>query len=143
LNVPIYSGGMVSSREREAAKQVERAAEELRAQERSVERNVLGNYDRIRGANARIEALLQSQRLIEQGLAVKRTAYANGLVTGLAVIDAERDLNTVRSELARARYDFMLGLLSLKRAAGLLEESDLQALDALLERDVTVEALGL
>jgi outer membrane protein len=134
---------MVLSREREAVKQVERAAEELRAQERSVERNVLGNYDRIRGANARIEALLQSQRLIEQGLAVKRTAYANGLVTGLAVIDAERDLNTVRSELARARYDFMLGLLSLKRAAGLLEESDLQALDALLERDVTVEALGL
>lgn len=143
LNLPIYSGGMVSSREREAAKQVERAAEELRAQERSVERNVLGNYDRIRGANARIEALLQSQRLIEQGLAVKRTSYANGLVTGLAVIDAERDLNTVRSELARARYDFMLGLLSLKRAAGLLEESDLQALDALLERDVTVEAPGL
>lgn len=143
LNVPIYSGGMVSSREREAAKQVERAAEELRAQERSVERNVMGNYDRIRGANARIEALLQSQRLIEQGLAVKRTSYANGLTTGLAVIDAERDLNTVRSELARARYDFMLGLLSLKRAAGLLAESDLQALDALLDREIPAEEPGL
>ncbi len=138
LNVPIYSGGMVSSREREAAKQVERAAEELRAQERSVERNVLGTYDRIRGANARIEALLKSQRLTEESLAVKRTAYANGLATGLAVIDAERDLSSVRAELARARYDGMLGLLSLKRAAGLLAESDLQALDLLLDREVPV-----
>lgn len=143
LNLPVYSGGMVSSRQREAAKQVERAAEDLRAQERSVERNVLGTYDRISGASARIEALLQSQRLIEQGLTVKRISYANGLATGLAVIDAERDLNTVRSELARARYDFMLGVLSLKRAAGLLEESDLQALDALLDREVPVEAPGL
>lgn len=140
LSVPIYSGGMVSSREREAAKAVERAAEDLRAQQRNVERSVRGTYDRIKGANARIEALLKSQRLIEEGLSVKRAAYANGLVTGLAVIDAERDLNTVRSELARARYDFMLGLLNLKRAAGLLTESDVQELDALLDREITVPA---
>lgn len=140
LSVPIYSGGMVSSREREAAKAAERAAEDLRAQQRNVERSVRGTYDRINGANVRIEALLKSQRLIEEALSVKRAAYANGLVTGLAVIDAERDLNSVRSELARARYDFMLGLLNLKRAAGLLNESDVQELDALLDREITVPA---
>ncbi len=140
LSLPIYTGGMVSSREREAAKAVERAAEDLRAQERNVERTVRGTYDRIKGANARIEALLKSQRLIEEGLSVKRASYASGLVTGLAVIDAERDLNSVRSELARARYDFMLGLLNLKRAAGLLTGSDVQELDALLDREITVPA---
>jgi len=138
LNVPLYDGGASASRAREAAKAAERAAEELRAQQRSVERAVLATLDRIRGAGARVTALTQSESLMAQGLAAKRTALANGLATVLAVINAERDLASVRGELARARYDSLLGWLGLRRAAGVLAESDLQSVDAMLEREIPV-----
>jgi outer membrane protein len=50
----------------------------------------------------------------------------------LAVLDAERELFFSRTQYARARYDYILNTLRLKRAAGLINEDDLVQIDKLL-----------
>jgi outer membrane protein TolC len=45
--------------------------------------------------------------------------YRQGLATALAVADASSRLFSAEVELARARYDLAVGLLSLRRGLGL------------------------
>ena len=46
------------------------------------------------------------------------------------VLDAERNLFFARSEYARARYEYVINTIMLKRAAGLLEVPDINDIDS-------------
>lgn len=143
MNLPLYSGGMLSSRQKEAALLLERAREDLRATQRSLERSRENTRERIRGAIARLDALSEALVAGEDALRSKQIAYRTGLATNLAVLDASRDLARARGEHARARYELTLGILAAKRMAGTLGPDDLRAIDALLVRRVeaTIEAV--
>jgi outer membrane protein len=60
--------------------------------------------------------------------------YRSGVFTLLDVLDSERELYQTRRDLARARYEYLLNLLQLKRQAGTLSEDDLVYLNGLLDR---------
>ena len=63
----------------------------------------------------------------------KEVAVQRGLLTLLAVLDAERDLYTARRDYEQARYDYLLNSLRLRQAAGTLSEEDLLNIDAALQ----------
>lgn len=136
MNLPLYSGGMLTSRQREAALLLERAREELRATQRSLERGAENARERIRGAIARLDALSESVSAGEEALRSKQLAYQTGLATNLSVLDAGRDLARARGEHARARYELLLSILGAKRMSGALGLDDLRLVDGLLVRRV-------
>lgn len=136
MNVPLYSGGMLTSRQREAARLLERAREELRATQRSLERGSENARERIRGAIARLDALSEAVSAGEEALRSKQLAYQAGLATNLSVLDAGRDLARARGEHARARYELLLAILGAKRMTGALGLDDLRLVDGLLVRRV-------
>jgi outer membrane protein len=132
LNLPLYSGGMLSSREREAARLLERAQEDRRATQRTVEREIATALDRIREGRIRHDALLEAVLSGEEAVRTRQLAYQAGIATNLAVLDASRELARARADHARARYELALAVFLLKRATGAIGVDDIRRLDALL-----------
>ncbi len=120
VNVPIYAGGSVSSRVREAAQLHNRAKDELELEYRAVQRQTFSTYDGVLTDISKVQALKKSVEAYEAGVNAKTIGYESGLTNSLTVLDAERDLFFARSEYARARYGYILNSLRLKRAVGVL-----------------------
>jgi len=132
LNLPLFAGGGVTSRAREAIELHSKAKVELRLALRQVERDTLIAYDGIVNSIAKVKAL---QKLVEANEGIvqaKSTAYESGLSSNLEVLDAERDLFFARSEFALARYEYVINTLGLKRAAGILSDRDIQGISQLI-----------
>jgi outer membrane protein len=130
LYVPVFRGGLTTSRFREAVELHSKVMEELNAMMREVERNIVTAFNGVNNAIAKVEALAKLVEASESAIKLKRTAYDSGLASTLDVLDAERNLFFARSEYARARYEYVINTILLKRAAGLLEETDINEIDS-------------
>jgi outer membrane protein len=134
FNLPIYSGGFVSSRTREASMNHQRALQERKLQHRVTMRETRAAYQGVISAISRVEAFdasLQSQASLLEGRA---QGYRSGVNTLLEVLDAESDLYETRRDYAQARYQYLINLLQLKLQNGTLSEDDLEYLNGLLDR---------
>lgn len=132
LRVPLFGGGATRSKVRRASLLVNESAEQLKLERLIVARETRGAYLGVLSGISRIEALNESLLAQRSSLDAKRRGYANGLNTGLDVLDAERDLYRIERDHAQARYDFVLSALRLKRAAGTLSGADLDRINAIL-----------
>ncbi|MTI14997.1 TolC family outer membrane protein [Sansalvadorimonas verongulae] len=132
LNVPIYSGGLVSSRVRAATDLLSRTMQELSLEQRAVKRRTLSAFDGVNTDIAKVNSLAKSVESYELAVQAKRIGFESGITTSLAVLDAERDLFLARSEYSRARYGYILNTLRLKRAVGVLSAADLEQVNGFL-----------
>ena len=133
LAVPLFAGGAVSSREREAAALNEKARADLDNARRQAS---LGAKQAYLGVNAGLAQV----RALEAGVASSRLAvesnklgYEVGVRINIDVLNAQSQLFDTQQKLAKARLDTLIAQLRLKSAAGTLSETDLAALNALLE----------
>lgn len=129
LNVPLYQGGAVSSKVREARHQVSMAKQGVIKEHRGAARQVRAAYLGVNSALSRIDALQQSVVSNQLALDAKQEGFMSGLYTSLTVLDAERDLSLVSIDYARARYDYIFNSLKLKMAVGTLNGDDLFEID--------------
>lgn len=125
LNLPIFEGGLIRSKTREAKERSSVAAENLERQRRTVIRQVNSAYDGIKTAKSRAEALEKSIEAQTYVLEAKQQGYRSGIYTGLAVLDASRDLYLLRRDFAQSRYDYVFNTMRLKQAMGTLGDDDL------------------
>ncbi len=133
LNVPLYAGGGIDSRQREAIARRSQAENELAAARRDVRLKVQEGYLAVTTGVSRIAS-------IEQGLVSARSALEAttlgrdvGTRTGLDVLDAQQRVYAAELDLVQARVDYLLGQLRLAAAAGELGEDTLRSLGAWLE----------
>lgn len=133
MNLPIYQGGFVSSRIREARKLHLAAEQDLERAVRGVRRETKAAFLGIKSAVENAAALRQSVISSQMALSAKQEGYRSGLLPSLVVIDAERDLFRTKREYVQAQYDYLLNGLRLKRAVGTLSPADLAAINQWLE----------
>jgi outer membrane protein len=125
LNVPIFEGGMIRSKTREAQERSSAAVENVERQRRTVVRQVHSAYDGIKTAKSRAEALEKSIEAQSYVLEAKQQGYRSGIYTSLAVLDASRDLYLLRRDYAQSRFDYVFNTMRLKQAMGTLGDDDL------------------
>lgn len=133
LNVPIYSGGAVVSRTREARYRHEEALENLERQRRTTERETRNAYLGVLSGISRVKALNQAVVSSETAVAATTAGFEVGTRTSVDVVSAERELFRAKRDYARSRYDYILDTLRLKRAAGTLNPQDLEQINGWLE----------
>lgn len=133
LAVPLYQGGAIDSRSREAAANLVRAEQELEAARRGAVFDAREAWLGVQSGSALIVALQQAQRSGESQALSTRRGLEVGVRNRVDVLNAEQQLYATRRDLAAARYQTLLAGLQLKAAAGQLAEADLRALDALLK----------
>ena len=73
-----------------------------------------------------MQALEQAVRSSLTAAEAIEAGFQVGTRTSVDVLDAQRDLFRARRDLSEARYRYVLDVLRLKRAAGVLSEEDLQ-----------------
>ncbi|NMF90626.1 TolC family outer membrane protein [Aromatoleum petrolei] len=132
LNVPIFAGGAVSSREREAAALKIKADADLDDARRSSVLAARQAYLGVTSGMAQVKALEAAQVSSTSALEANRLGYEVGVRINIDVLNAQSQLADTQRQLARARYDTILAQLRLKAAAGTLGEEDVQLIDALL-----------
>ena len=132
LNWPLFLGGAIHVKTKQAALRYN-AAERTREQlKRRVESDTTSAYLAVVSGISQVKALSKAIRAGESALRAKEVGFRAGLTTNLDVLDAQRDLSSSRTDYLGARYDFILAVLRLERAAGDLDEDDLKRINAWL-----------
>ncbi len=142
LALPIFSGGSVSSRTREAVALREKARQDVEASKRAAEFNARQSYLNVTNGLAQVKALEQALVSSETALQSNRVGYEVGVRINIDVLNAQQQVFQTKRDLARARYDTILNGLRLKSAAGSLTESDVEIVNALLGFDATAPGGG-
>lgn len=132
LNVPIYEGGAVVSRSREASYRLDEAMQNEEEQRRFIVRQTRESYNGVISGISRVQALMQAVISNEKALESTQAGYEVGTRTTVDVLNARRNLFSARRDYARSRYDYILNTLRLKQAAGIVTVEDLQQINTWL-----------
>lgn len=133
LAVPLYAGGAVSSREREAAALHEKARADLDFARRQATLAARQAYLGVSSGLAQVKALEAGVASSQLAVESNKLGYEVGVRINIDVLNAQSQLFDTRQKLAKARLDTLIAQLRLKSAAGTLTEADLAAINALLE----------
>lgn len=132
-SIPIYSGGSVVSKTRQARHIYEQNFQQMEVQHRQVESNASQAYLGVLTQLSQIEALKQS--VISNNTALKAVAETLKAGTQYTIVDllnAEADLIKSQQDLANARYSYILQSTQLKQTAGMLCPEDVEQINAWL-----------
>ncbi len=133
LNVPIYQGGQVISRTRQAGHRLAEAQEKQELQRRAADRETRSSYLSVVSGISQVQALAQSVKSNATALQATEAGFEVGTRTTVDVTIAQRSLFQAKRDLAQARYDYILNSLRLKAAAGTLAPTDLQQVNGWLQ----------
>lgn len=133
LNIPLFQGGQVVSREREAAANRMAAQSNLETARRGAalasQQSYLGVASGLAQVRALKAALISSQSALESN----KLGYEVGVRINIDVLNAENQVYVTRRDLAKATYDTLMAQLRLKAAVGALGEEDVTRINALLD----------
>ena len=132
IAVPIYQGGALSSREREAAANYLRAREDLENARRSAALTTRQTYLAVVNGIAQIGALQQALVSSQSALESNRLGYEVGVRINIDVLNAQQQLFSTRRDLAVARYNLLVNQLRLRAAVGGLRDEDIEAVNRAL-----------
>jgi outer membrane protein len=132
LNMPIFQGGAVNSKWREAEANRDRANEELENARRSVATQTRQAYLGVVSGIAQVKALQQALTSSKSVLEASKLGQEVGVRTNLDVLNAQQQLYATRRDLYQAQYSYLLSQLRLKAAVGSLGEDDLNRVNLAL-----------
>ena len=132
LTVPIYSGGAVSSRVREQVYRHRAARERLERTARETERAARDAYLGVNSGISRVQSLRQAVESSRTALRASEAGFEVGTRTTVDVLDAQRRLLDAETNYARSKYDYIIGIIQLKQAAGTLSREDLAEINGWL-----------
>ena len=137
LAIPIYQGGGVSSRTRQANAVVWSA-------QAFVDQAIRTTVQQVRDAYLGVEASVSSVQAFYQALVSAKTSveateagFEAGTRTSVDVLLVQGRQFEAERNYARSRYDYLLVLLELQRAAGSLTREDVWTINEWLEKDST------
>jgi outer membrane protein len=132
LNLPLFQGGAVDSRLREAEANLERARQELENVRRSIAWQTRQAYLGVVSGIAQVKALQQALTSSESVLEASKLGQEVGVRTNLDVLNAQQQLYSTRRDLYQAEYNYLLSQLRLKAAVGLLGQDGLTKINQAL-----------
>ncbi|MCJ8320708.1 MAG: outer membrane channel protein TolC [Colwellia sp.] len=125
INVPIYSGGRVSSAVNKSQQSYVSASQDLSLTHRGVVRDTRNAYNTVIAAVAATRAFEQSVLSASKALEATEAGFEVGTRTIVDVLDSTRNLYNAKRNLSKTRYTYIQNVLTLKRSAGTITEQDL------------------
>jgi outer membrane protein len=132
LEVPLFEGGAVNSRTRQAAYEYQAAKEDLTAKKRAVKRQVKDAYRGVMSTISRVDALKAAVVSATSALKATEAGFGAGTRTMVDVLNEQRNLYRAKRDFARTRYDYLINSIKLKQADSSLSQDDLERVNRLL-----------
>ena len=126
LDIPLYSGGYTSSKIRQSAAELDKAKMLFEKQQRQTVQEMRVAYLGVQAAIAQVKAFKQVLISTESATEATQLGFEVGTRTSVDVLLAQGNLFKSQRDYAKARYDYILKLLEIKYAAGLLSADDIQ-----------------
>lgn len=133
FSIPIYSGGMVSSQVRQAVYQHRAAKERLERVARQTEHDARDAYLGVLSEISHVQALRRALESNATALSATESGYEAGTRTAVEVLESRRLWIQAQTDYSRSRYDYMVNVVKLQQAAGILSEQTLASLNRLLK----------
>jgi outer membrane protein len=133
VSVPIYQGGFVDSRVREAIALQDTARQNLEGARRSAVSNAQNGFTGVNSAAASVTAFEQALRSAQTALESNRLGLEVGVRTNLDVLNVTQQLFQTQRDLAQSYFNYLISLLRLKAAVGALTEQDLEDINRRLQ----------
>ena len=134
LNWTLYNGGLTQNRVRETAELEIKSRSDLDAARRTVSQSTRQAYFAVQSGSAQVKALEAAEASSRLALEATQVGYRVGVRVNLDVLNAQTQLFQTRRDLAKARYDVLMGGLRLRLASGQLKVEDLAGVSGLLAR---------
>lgn len=132
FNFPIFAGGSVSSRVKEAVYLHRAAREQLQRVTRETDRQTRDSYLGVLAEISRVQALEQAVASARTALDATQAGFDVGTRTIVDVLQSQFNLYRSITNYYQARYDYLLNVMRLKQAAGTLQVQDLETLEPYL-----------
>lgn len=134
LNIPLYQGGSLNSKVREALANQEKARQELEDTRRKIALQVRQTYLGVTTGVAQVRALTQALVSSQSSLDSTKLGQEVGVRTNVDVLNAQQQYFSAKRDLAEARYNYILSRLRLAAAVGKLDEADVARVNQWLDK---------
>ena len=133
VNLPIFQGGQVVSRQREASANRAAAESTLEQARRNAALQARQQYLGATNGLAQVRALRAALISSQSSLESNRLGFEVGVRINIDVLNADNQVYVTRRDLAKAVLETLMSQLRLKAAVGTLSEDDVVAANALLD----------
>jgi outer membrane protein len=133
LDIPIYQGGRVSARTRQAHKLLDATGQDMDDVQRGVIRETRNSYRAVLAGIQEVQAFEQASISAESALEATQAGFEVGTRTIVDVLIAEQRKYQAQRDNSVARHAYIIRHLRLKSIAGLLTPEDLRVVNQLLE----------
>ena len=132
LSMPIFQGGAVISRTKQAYAESNKSSEDALFAERNVIQDVRSQYSNVVTLVANLRAQKQAVVSASSALEATRVGYEVGTRNIVDLLQAEKNLYSAERNLSNAKYDYLITTLRLHLAAGTLTPENLIEINNLL-----------
>ncbi|PCJ45455.1 MAG: hypothetical protein COA99_04840 [Moraxellaceae bacterium] len=135
MNLPLFSGGIVSSQEKQARHKKAEAKHNLQLATRNAVRETRQYHRRVSADASTFESRKRAVKSNNSAFKAIKAGYKSGLRTLSDVLRSQKKVFTAKKELTTARFDYITNTLHLKKASGILNPNDLEVLNGWLDTD--------
>ncbi len=132
LNVPLFAGLTTMYRIREATALENKARSDLEAAKRNTAQATRTAYFGLMSGLSQVKAYEAAEASSQSALDANKLGYSVGVNINIDVLNSQSQLYQTKRDLAKARYDVLVGNLKLRQAAGTLLPQDLESINSLL-----------
>jgi outer membrane protein len=133
FTMPLFAGFATQNRIKETMALEDKARADLDFAERNVAQATRTAFFGLQSGIGQVNALQAAEASSQSALDANKLGYQVGVRINIDVLNSQSQLFQTKRDLAKARYDVLLGQLKLRQAAGTLTEADLAAVNALLK----------
>ena len=135
MNVPLYTGGYSSSAKRQAYEQVNEAQEKLTSAQRQIVQQTRAAFLSVSTDVSKVKARQLAITSRKSALDATQAGYEVGTRNVVDVLAAQTELYQALRNYSNARYDYVINLLKLKKAAGTLNPNDIEMINSGLTKE--------
>lgn len=132
LSIPLFAGLTTQYRIRETKALEEKAISDLDNAKRTVAQTTRTAYLGLIAGLSQVKAFEAAEASTQSALDANKLGYSVGVNINIDVLNSQSQLYQTKRDLAKARYDVLVGNLKLRQAAGTLTPQDLQEINQLL-----------
>ena len=133
LNIPLFTGGRINAEKQRAESEYQAARNAALLQRRLTSQQTRDAYLGVVSGISQVKALRQALSSSTIALKATEAGFEVGTRTSVDVLISLQETYASQRDYASARYDYLINILKLKQAAGLLNIDDLAEINRWLK----------
>jgi outer membrane protein len=134
LNLPLFAGYAIQNRVKETLQLEDKARNDLEGAKRSISQATRTAFFGVQSGQGQVKALEAAEASSQSALDANKLGYQVGVRINIDVLNSQSQLFQTKRDLAKARYDVLVGGLKLRQANGTLKAEDLVQVNSLLAK---------